>query len=106
MIVSPVPKDRRRLAAVLCASAALLPLLALTGVWLQMLLTLEGGDRVLLLNPLVGFGVSGLLWLGLAIVALVLARRATRRRLPTALAHAAILLFVADLVLAAITLTI
>ncbi|GMA29509.1 hypothetical protein [Arenivirga flava] len=106
MIVSPAPKDRRRLAAVLCASAALLPLLALTGVWLQMLLTLEGGDRVLLLNPLVGFGVSGLLWLGLAIVALVLVRRATRRRLPTALAGAAILLFVADLALAAITLTI
>lgn len=106
MIVTPVPKDRRRLAAVLCASAALLPLLALTGVWLQMLLTLEGGDRVLLLNPLVGFGVSGLLWLGLSIVALVLARRATRRRLPTTLASAALALFAVDLVLAAITLTI
>ncbi len=106
MIVTPVPKDRRRLAAVLCASAALLPLLALTGVWLQMLLTLEGGDRVLLLNPLVGFGVSGLLWMGLAIVALVLARRAERRRLPIALADAAILVFAVDLVLAAITLAI
>ncbi len=105
MIVTPVPKDRRRLAAVLCASAALLPLLALTGVWLQMLLTLEGGDRVLLLNPLIGFGASGLLWLGLAVVALVLARRTTQRRLPTALAGAALALFVVDLALAAVTLT-
>lgn len=106
MIAAPVTKDRRRIAAVLCASAALLPLVALTGVWVQLLLTLEGGDRVYLLNPLVGFGVSGLLWLALAVIGLVLGRRSSRPRLPTGLAIAALAVFAVDLVLAAVTLTI
>lgn len=106
MIATPITKDRRRIAAVICASAALLPLAALTGVWLQLLLTLEGGDRVYLLNPLVGFGVSGLVWLALAVIGLVLGRRSSRPGLPTGLAIAALAVFAIGLVLTAVTLTI
>lgn len=65
--------------ATVCGAAASLALTALIVWWAVSIAVLRGDDRIYLLNPLVVFVTTGLVWAVLAVIAVVLGAR-TRRR--------------------------
>lgn len=72
--------DSRRVATVVATGVIAAGLaIAFATFWITQLLTLEGSDRFLMLNTLVAFVVLVWIWVALAIVSLVVARRVAGR---------------------------
>ena len=71
--------SRRALAVVVTGVIAALAAIAFAAFWITQLLTLEGGERFIMLNTLVAFVTLVWIWVALAIVSLVIARRVPDR---------------------------
>ncbi|NYD67414.1 hypothetical protein [Agromyces atrinae] len=72
--------DSRRVVTVVATGVIAAALaVAFATFWITQLLTLEGSDRFLMLNTLVAFVVLVWIWVALAIVSLVVARRVAGR---------------------------
>ncbi|MFP7832829.1 hypothetical protein [Marisediminicola sp. LYQ134] len=96
----------RRFTSLVFGVVALVPLALITAWWLTGLVTLEGGNRIGLLGPLMVFAVTAVLWVASAITALVLALRSGARGAPVWVASIALGLVALCFVLSGITLTI
>lgn len=71
--------SRRAPAVVVTGVIAALGAIAFAAFWITHLLTLEGGERFIMLNTLVAFVTLVWIWVALAIVSLVIARRVPDR---------------------------
>lgn len=79
------PRDRLHIAAIVAGWLAVVPLTVLLAYWAFLFVTLQGSERIQLITPGGLFFYTGLIWLVLALIAIILGALRPRPRLPVAL---------------------